>query len=115
MSAGDITQPDTITISCPDIYNYDYHVGNLTASTISTVSINTDYLSEIDIGNINISDEYYRIPTEFVNTFPDWEKINKMRSEYPALDIALKKFQEVYTMVEDDWQAQQGQKYRDNT
>lgn len=67
----------------------------------------------ITLSNINISPFEWNDfnQTEFVNGFPNWKKIEEMRKEYPALDIALKKFQEVYTMVEDDWQAHKGQKY----
>lgn len=101
---------DTITVTAPDPGYYsagssvNTNIGTITLNGIGgdTISFPSNF-DGITIGN------YF--PEEFVNAFPDWDKVEEMRKEYPALDIALKKFQEIYTMVEDDWRAQQGQKY----
>lgn len=108
---------ETLTISSPSIYDYSTNnsistisITGGSGSTYSSIySIGTDTISFPDLSNITIT-----VPTEFVNTFPNWDKIEKMRKEYPGLDIAMKKFEEVYKMVEDDWQAQQGNKYGSN-
>lgn len=99
---------DTITISSSGTYyatdySFNHNIGTITLTgTRDTISFPSNF-DNISIGS------YF--PQEFVNSFPDWDKIEEMRKEYPALDIAMKKFEEVYKMVEDDWQAQKGQKY----
>ena len=115
---SDLTTDDIITISSgtSPYYSTDHdfisNIGTITltgssGTTYSIPSLSGDTISFPD--SISTIESY--LPKEFVNAFPNWDKVEKMRKEYPALDIALKKFQEVYTMVEDDWQAQKGQKY----
>lgn len=108
---------ETITIPSPVLYDYNNSssvstisvAGGNGAAYSSIYSIGSDTISFPDLSTITIT-----LPEEFVNTFPDWDKIEKMRKEYPGLDIAMKKFEEVYKMVEDDWEAQQGNKYGTN-
>jgi hypothetical protein len=40
---------------------------------------------------------------EWVDAFPDWQRIQDMCKKYPGLEIALRNFQTVYTLVKDDY------------
>ena len=66
------------------------------ANGISAQSIDT-----ITISNLN--DFNWMAPTEWVNGFPDWGRIEKMCNEYPALKIAFEKFKTTYKLVQDDY------------
>jgi len=41
--------------------------------------------------------------TDFENQFPDWNRIQSMIEEYPALRIALEKFESAYRMCIQDY------------
>lgn len=89
-----VTIPDVIT--CDTVYNSD----TFTVTTSNTVDV-------VTIDPMIFTWKY----KEFVDCFPEFEKIKEMCDQYPALDIALKKFEEIYKMVEDDYTAQKGKKY----
>ena len=40
---------------------------------------------------------------EFVDAFPDYDKIQKMCKQYPGLRIAYEKFVTTYKLVKDDY------------
>lgn len=108
---------DTITITSADSY---YSTDYLTSPNISTItltggsgatysipSFSGDTISfPTNLDTITIGDYF---PKEFVNGFPDWDRVEKMCKLYPGLEIALKKFREVYTMVKDDYDALKNQ------
>ena len=48
------------------------------------------------------SDWSYSI-TEFVNSFPDFNRVQKMCETYPGLKIAYEKFVTTYKLVKDDY------------
>ena len=61
----------------------------------------------INIGSITSgaggdSDWSYSI-TEFVNSFPDFNRVQKMCETYPGLKIAYEKFVTTYKLVKDDY------------
>lgn len=110
---------DTITISSADssYYSsqYDFSTSSIGTITLtgssgatytvpsmsgSTISFPSNF-DNITIGNL--------FPEEFVNGFPDWNRVEQMCKLYPGLEIALKKFREVYTMVKDDYDALKNQ------
>jgi hypothetical protein len=43
------------------------------------------------------------MPQEFVDSFPEWARVEKMCEEYPGLKIAFEKFKTVYKLVKDDY------------
>jgi hypothetical protein len=56
------------------------------------------------IGNINSYGNYtINLPEEWVNCFPDFDRIEKMCKEYPGLAIAFDKFKTTYKLVRDDY------------
>lgn len=94
MASTSVIIPDVIT--CDTVYNSD--TLTITESTA---------LDVVTVDPMIFTWQY----TEFVDCFPEFEQVKEMCNQYPALDIALKKFEEIYKMVEDDYAAQQGKKY----
>ena len=101
---------DTITID-PN-YSFQYTTGNTigtagayTISGLSTNQVNT-------ISSININDFKVTLPEEWVNCFPDFDRIEKMCQEYPGLKIAYDQFKTVYALVRDDYDTPKDQRVK---
>ena len=90
-----ITGMASDTITFPTGNNYMYTAGpsisGLTTTTISSLTIN-------DINPITLN-----WGTDFVDKFPDWDKIKSMCDHYPSLEIALRNFETIYQLVKDDY------------
>jgi len=56
-----------------------------------------------DISTIDPAAFTWKSPEEFVDTFPDFSRIQKMCEEYPGLKIAYEKFVTTYKLVKDDY------------
>jgi hypothetical protein len=99
---------DSITIgnSC-HTYPTTYTIPTLTTSQLSSLSGST-------ISSISIDTSAYTInfPEEWVNCFPDFDRIEKMCKEYPGLKIALEKFKTVYKLVKDHYDTPEDQRPR---
>jgi len=67
--------------------------GGVTYTTLTsdTITLNTDY--QFSWGDAQ----------EFVDAFPDWQRVQDMCKKYPGLEIALRNFRTVYTLVKDDY------------
>ena len=57
-------------------------------------------ISGLNPGDINTT---IKFPEEWVDKFPDFNRIKKMCEEYPALQIAFEKFKTVYSLVKDHY------------
>jgi hypothetical protein len=77
-----------------------YTIGGLTGNTVNTIS------------TINISDFKINLPEEWVNCFPDFDRIEKMCKEYPGLKIAYDQFKTVYSLVRDDYDTPKDQRVK---
>lgn len=73
--------------------------GSTTSSSYTIGNIETIDLSNID-SFASFTDLYKE---EFDGRFPDYDRVQEMCKEYPGLDIAYRKFKEVYTMVKEDF------------
>ena len=109
---------DTITID--PSYSYQYSAGAV-GSTISsvaggggtyTISGLTGAAQVNTISSINISDFKINLPEEWVNCFPDFDRIEKMCKEYPGLKIAYDQFKTVYALVRDDYDTPKDQRVK---
>lgn len=99
-----------ITIST-DSYSA-YTIPALTSTDIITLT-GSSYNNGITISNIETIDltsgiesfstftDFYK--EEFDGRFPDYERVQEMCKEYPGLEIAYRKFKEVYKMVKEDY------------
>ena len=92
---------DTITITVPvnswSEQNYTYATGAVGSS--------------VTIGNIDTETFTWKLPEEWVDSFPDYDKVREMCDQYPAFKIAFDKFKQMYDLVEDDYEAKKGNKY----
>jgi len=80
------TNMNTVSISGPAYSGVTY-----TTMTSDTITLNSDY--QFHWGDAE----------EFVDAFPEWQRIQNMCKKYPGLEIALRNFRTVYTLVKDDY------------
>ena len=108
-SAQDISTmiaSDTITLSNTGS-NYFYNTGagmggagNTGSFTITNGGASASgYIGSVTLDNtqFNWRDE------EWVNSFPQWARIQEMCEQYPGLKIAFEKFKTTYKLVKDDY------------
>lgn len=98
---------DTITVTGSNYQPaYTYSTGGASSYTIGNIS-------NASIGTITLNDfssEYKWTNEEWVDSFPDWNRIQKMCDEYPGLKIAFEKFKTTYKLVKDDYDSPKDKK-----
>jgi hypothetical protein len=102
---------DTYSITLDDTLNSSF--GTITIPNSGTSYTYTNSYPTISVGSgatistissISAYDTFkISLPEEWVDTFPDWERVEKMCNEYPGLKIAFDKFKTVYKLVKDDY------------
>lgn len=104
---------DTITLTSDTSSNYYFSSGTNTV----TISGGTGYTmgavgssGTITLDNINTTSFNWKMPEEFVDAFPDYNRIEKMCKEYPGLAIAFEKFKTVYNLVKDHYDTPEDQR-----
>ena len=94
---------DTFTIELPsDLYSSASYID----TNMNSVSIGGDCGYTIltsDTITLNNYEFNWGNSKEFVDSFPDWQRIQDMCKKYPGLEIALRNFRTVYTLVKDDY------------
>jgi len=99
------TGSDTFTIELPsDLYTSSSYI-NTNMNTISITNGGTGYTT-LTSDTITLNTDYqfsWGDAEEFVDAFPDWQRVQDMCKKYPGLEIALRNFQTVYTLVKDDY------------
>ena len=103
------TGTDTFTIELPsDLYSSSNYI----STDMNTVSIagggysGVTYTTLTSNDTITLNTDYqfsWGDPQEFVDSFPDWQRVQDMCKKYPGLEIALRNFRTVYTLVKDDY------------
>ena len=100
------TSSDTFTIELPS----DLHAssGYYIDSNMNTISITGGgsgvTYTTLTSDTITLNDQFNWINSEeFVDSFPDWQRVQDMCEQYPGLEIALRNFRTVYTLVKDDY------------
>jgi hypothetical protein len=78
--------------------NIELDFSNITITGGSTTTYSTVTMND----NIEYSFNW-GAAEEWVDSFPDWQRIQNMCKKYPGLEIALRNFQTVYTLVKDDY------------
>ena len=105
---------DTTTVTGSSISDYSYSYNSNTISTITLGPSITSVGGSYSIGNISsvgsgtdtisINSSFtFNLPEEWVDSFPDWHRVEDMCKKYPGLEIALRNFQTVYQLVKDDY------------
>lgn len=108
-----ITLDDELTTNLNDItFTYDSSsIPALTTADIITLTstpANTSYsignIETIDLSALESFSSFTNLyKEEFDGRFPDYERVQEMCKEYPGLEIAYRKFKEVYKMVKEDF------------
>jgi hypothetical protein len=93
------------TTSIPALTSAD--IITLTGTSYGT--LNTSNIETIDIGSFTNSSSYW-VKEDFDGRFPDYERVQKMCKDYPGLEIAYRKFKEVYKMVKEDYDGKEREK-----
>ncbi len=100
-----ITLDDTITIDTSSWGNYT--AGGAGGSSMNTITLTGAAGSVYTIGSGGAGDIgttfNWKMPEEFIDSFPDWDRVQQMCEQYPGLEIALRNFQTIYTLVKDDY------------
>ena len=94
---GDTIDLSSITMNSTNDYISSGDTITITSGGASTYTINTDTIS---------TDGYvfnWGASEEWVDSFPDWARVKSMCEQYPGLEIALRNFQTIYTLVKDDY------------
>lgn len=89
LSIPALTTSDVITLTGSPYSSGSYTIGN----------IETIDLSQIE--SFSTFTNFYK--DEFDGRFPDYDRVIDMCKEYPGLEIAYRKFKEVYKMVKEDY------------
>jgi hypothetical protein len=127
--SGTGVSTDTITIrSIPSLTTSDIITLSNTGAVSGTIGAGTGYYSpgagsgissiSTTAGTVTInstfsySDLKIDLPEEWVNCFPDYDRIQKMCKEYPALKIAYEKFITTYKLVKDHYDTPEDQRPR---
>ena len=111
------TISDTITLTSGTGSSYYYNTGAGAVGSSGTISISgggSGYTiasgSTITLNDINATSFNWKMPEEFVDAFPDYDRIEKMCKEYPGLAIAFEKFKTVYNLVKDHYDTPEDQR-----
>ena len=98
LSTFNFTNNDTITLSgySPCTVSFPTHYSSPSMSTLTTTQIGS--ITSIDTSEFTIT-----FPEEWVHSFPDIKRVEKMCEEYPGLKIAYEKFKTVYKLVADHY------------
>lgn len=119
-SLSSLVTDDTITLrDYQSNYTAGYNhgsFGNTMAGNAYTTASGLTYVNSIGplttasigaIGTVDISTLLNRNWTlnsvDWVDTWPDFNKVKNMRVKYPALDKAMDKVVSIYNMVKDDY------------
>jgi hypothetical protein len=91
-----------------------YGAGAVGSSGTISISGGSGYTiasgSTITLNDINTTSFNWKMPEEFVDAFPDYNRIEKMCKEYPGLAIAFEKFKTVYNLVKDHYDTPEDQR-----
>ena len=113
------TLSDTITISNGTSGSFYYTGAGVSGSSSTfTISNGGAVSGSIGIGTGNVTiggagtgyDWNFKLPEEFVDTMPDFDRIEKMCEQYPGLKIAFEKFKTTYYLVKDHYDTPEDQR-----
>jgi len=118
-SSDSITLTDTITLNTGTDSVY-YYTGNGVGGSSDTITIsgggyaiggsmNTGTINTVSIGGAG-SGFNWSIPKEWDGCFPEWQRIQDMCKQYPALQIAFEKFKTTYKLVKDHYDTPEDQR-----
>ena len=104
-----LTLSDTFTIELPsDLYSSSSYIDtNMNTVSITNGGVGYSGVTYTTLTSDTITLNNYEFnwsdSEEFVDSFPVWERVQDMCKKYPGLEIALRNFRTVYTLVKDDY------------
>ena len=102
----DLSDTTTITSGSASDYSYTYDSNTMSTITLSpTITTIGAVGSSAGVNTISIdtSSFTFHMPKEWIDSFPDWHRVESMCKKSPGLEIALRNFQTVYQLVKDDY------------
>ena len=111
-NTADSTTTEKLNTNDIVISNWDSSgISALTSADIITLtggygsgSITYNSMETIDLSKIETFTSFTNFyKDEFDGRFPDFERVQEMCKDYPGLEIAYRKFKEVYKMVKEDF------------
>lgn len=109
--SGNYSSTDTITYTSGT--GYSYGAGStITVGSACIPTLTTAQLNAISGAGINFNNAPFTIhfPEEWVDKFPDFQRVQKMCEEYPGLKIAFEKFKTTYRLVKDHYDTPEDQR-----
>ena len=103
---------DTITLTSS---TGSYMLGSGINSSSSTITISgsgssgSTFIGGVGAG-ISASEFIWKSPEEFVDAWPEYERVQRMCEQYPGLKIAYEKFVTTYRLVKDDYDTPKDQR-----
>ena len=92
------TGTETFTIELPqDLYTNTNYINSTMTSSYSYNNITISSGAEYDV-KFN-----WGPPQPWLDSFPDWDRVQNMCKEYPGLEIAFRNFKTFYELVKDDY------------
>jgi len=110
-----LTSFDTITITGADYasgsaytYNSTYDFSSvITTNSVGTYTINSGMspstIDSITLNGLDAGQYTFKLPEEWIDSFPTWSRVEDMCKQYPGLKIAFDNFKVFYEMVKDDY------------
>jgi hypothetical protein len=126
-TAYSITSSDTITLTPPAIDTFTIDMASITTgynnvsigggsviyytspTTINSISALTTAQIQ-GLTTIDTSTFSFKMPEEWEDKFPDFDRIQKMCKEYPGLRIAFDKFKTTYLLVKNHYDTPEDQR-----
>ena len=93
---------NSITYVSSPSYSYSPSISSTSGLTVGGTipSLTTSQINSITIDPSTFT---FKMPDVWVDQFPDFDRVQKMCKQYPALEIALRNFKTVYQLVKDDY------------
>ena len=111
-----ITLDDSVTIDTSSWGNYT--TGGISGSSMDTITITSGgaagtytIASGASVISQDISTAYtWKMPEEFIDAFPDYDRVQQMCDTYPGLKLAYEKFVTTYKLVKDHYDTPEDQR-----
>ena len=95
---------NSITYISSPSYSYSPSISSTSGLSVGgTITLPSLTTAQINSITINPSTFTFKMPDVWVDQFPDFDRVQKMCKQYPALEIALRNFKTVYQLVKDDY------------
>jgi hypothetical protein len=102
------SQPTSYSITLNDTIEFSDTItltSSMSTNTVTWSGLNgsTYTIGPSTIDTISVDMSTLTLPVEWKDCFPSWHKVEDMCKRYPGLEVALRNFQTVYTLVKDDY------------